>query len=186
MAAHDVRSSIPLTAMTDPSQFPAYVFQEYPKGMNMKADQKYVDDWMERSKQIDDNSGKPYWPGGRPRVGSIVPILDDLYHPMFVQDEVEEQEFRAAHPEAVTIVSVDTEMQQLRASNERLQALVDAKNDPGSAEDEFEKRLAALQAENDRLKGQQAAKSVDQDVEKDDGKQPTAEKPKNGLPPRLK
>lgn len=184
MPAHDVRSSIPLTPQTDPSKFPPYEMREYPKAMNMKADQAYVDAWMERNKQIDDNSGKSYWPGGRPRVGSIVPILDGLNAPIFVQDEVEEREFRAIHDETITIVSIDTEIQQLRASNERLQAMLEAKNVPGAAEDEFEKRLAALQAENARLKGE-AAKPTDAEAEKDDGK-PAAEKPKNGLPPRLK
>lgn len=187
MPAHDVRSSIPLTPQTDPAAYPPHLHRDYPKAMNTKADQAYVDAWMERNRQIDDNSGKPYWPGGRPRVGSIVPVLDDMFAPIFVQDEIEEQEFRAEHPETITIVSIDTEMQQLRAANERLQALVDAKK-PDATDDAFEKRLATLQAENERLKlgMKPAAPDVsDKEPEKDD-KQPAADKPKNGLPPRLK
>jgi len=182
MPAHDVRSSIPLTPQTDPAAFPQYVMRDYPKAMNMKADQAYVDAWMERTKQVDDNSNKPYWPGGRPRVGSIVPILDGLNQPIFVQDEIEEAEFRAAHPEAITIVSVDTEMQQLRAANERLQALVDAKNAPGGAEDEFDKRLKALQEENARLKAGHAKPAADDEAKAEES---AKAKPKNALPPRL-
>lgn len=129
MAAHDIRYAIPLTDQTNQAKFPQYEFREFPKMMNQRADQTYLDAWLERHKNYDDHN-KPYWPGGRPRVGkterecSVVPILDENAQPVYVHDEDEEAAFRADHPEALTIVSHDDEMQRLTAENDRLQALI--------------------------------------------------------------
>lgn len=146
----NVESAIPRTPQRDPANFP-YEFREYPKAMNMRCTREYLDAWMERHKQFGDDM-RPYWSGGRPQVDkSVVPILDEMGEPLFVQDEDEEREFRAAHPEALDIVGVQDEMNQLRADNDRLRALA-AENDRLKAElaNTIEGRDAELQRQADQ------------------------------------
>lgn len=153
----NVESSIPRTKERDPNNFP-YEFREYPKAMNMVATKEYLETWMERHKQTDDN-GKSYWHGCRPIVGkSVVPFLDELGEPVFVYGEDEEQEFRANNPDVLTIVSQAAEIDTLRAENARLQALI---------------------AENAKLKNEtKAAPAKD---EQDEGEPEKDAKPENAL-----
>lgn len=99
MAVHDIRMQIPLVArnQSDPGIF--YEYQEYPKMMLMLCDQKYLDEWLARN-VAEDERGRKSWKGGRPRVGSLVPILDDDFRGVVVNDADEEETFRADHPEA--------------------------------------------------------------------------------------
>lgn len=104
MAQHDIRMHIPLVARNagDPEAF--YEHQEYPKMMLMLCDQKYLDEWLARN-HTEDERGRKSYKGGRPRVGSLVPILDDDFRGFIVQDADEEEAFRADHPEAATLRS---------------------------------------------------------------------------------
>lgn len=104
MAQHDIRMHIPLVArnMGDPEAF--YEHQEYPKMMLVLCDQKYLDEWMARN-MTEDERGRKSYKGGRPRVGSPVPILDDDFKGFIVNDPDEEEAFRAEHPEALTLRS---------------------------------------------------------------------------------
>lgn len=172
----NVESSIPHTRQRDPNNFP-YEFREYPKAMNVLCDQAYLDAWLERHKQMDDNN-KAYWHGGRPIVGkTVVPVLDELGDPVHVYDEDEEAAFRAEHPEALTIVSQAAEIDTLRAENARLQELVkeNARLQGGSKDPEAASEGAPVKnALEGVVKGAKPAPKV------------PAKKPDNGLPPRLK
>lgn len=155
MARHSIIGSIPQTAQNDPDKFPAYDFREYPKMMTMKADQAYIDDWMSRHASIDERSGKTVYPGGRPRLGAIVAILNhETGEPYTVNDEDEETAFREQHLEALEVVSGDAgeTISRLEDENARLKALIE---------------------ENDKLR---ADKKKDDETRKPDKKPPA--KPK--------
>lgn len=104
MAQHDIRMHIPLVARNvgDPEAF--YEHQEYPKMMLMLCDQKYLDEWLARN-MTEDERGRKSYKGGRPRVGTLVPILDDSFNGFVVHDADEEEAFRLEHPEAATLRS---------------------------------------------------------------------------------
>lgn len=100
MALHDIRMHIPLIARNQNDPEVMYEHQEYPKMMLMTCDQKYLDAWLERN-HTEDERGKKSFRGGRPRIGSPVPILDDDFKGILVHSQDEEDDFRAGHPEAI-------------------------------------------------------------------------------------
>lgn len=125
MPTHDIRMHIPLVARNQSDPEVMYEHQEYPKMMLMTCNQAYLDAWMERNVS-EDERGKKSYRGGRPRTGSPVPVLDDDFKGVVVNDPDEEEEFRASHPEALLLRSgppVDqNEVMRLEADNRAKEA----------------------------------------------------------------
>lgn len=163
---HDIRDMIPRTDQTNPGKFPHYEFRAYPKMMTMLATKEYIDAWLARNEKIDDRTNKPWWPGGRPKVGQPVPILDDNAVGVVVHDEDEEEAFRADHPEAVQDNDLlNPEMQRI----ERERSTLESKN-------------AALEAE---IKALKAGKKPEASLVEDAPVRPKA-RVKASLPKALK
>lgn len=133
MALNSVVHMLPITKRILDMDRQVYEHREYPKMMLMLADQAYVDAWMERNENTDERTGKKTYKGGRPRLGQLVPVLNDVAETMMVHDEDEEEAFYAEHPEAVrSAVPVDPKLKALEDKNAALQAQIDALKAGGS------------------------------------------------------
>ena len=159
MAVHDIRMHIPLVARNQDDPEVMYEHQEYPKMMLTVCDQKYLDAWLERN-HVEDERGKKSYRGGRPRVGSPVPILDDDFKGALVNDPDEEEEFRALHPEAIVQRSGppadQNEVMRLEADNRAKETeLVELRARLAAQTEKFagttEGRDAAMQAAADKM-----------------------------------
>ena len=157
---HNIISAIPLTAQTDPNKFPAYEYREYPKMMLRTATAEDIKTWEELNKQVDERSGKAYWPAGRPRLGAQIPYKSPDGMPIMVSDAEEEEAFRLDNPEALEIKSLDTaamqdELAQLRAENAALRA----KSEGATNEKEGGNKIANLTNKPSALAAVKASKT---------------------------
>lgn len=133
---HDIRGNIPLTDFTNAAKYPEYEYREFPKMMLQEATKEYVSAWLERNSVPGDN-GKTVYPGARPRMNSLVPVLDDNFAAVVAHDPEEEEELRERYPQCVKtpnthaqyaqVAETQRENEELRAQLAEMQARLDNK-----------------------------------------------------------
>lgn len=138
MPLHSVRAQLPFTKQTDPNEFPAYDYAEYPKMLLRKCTKEDLEAWVEANKNVDEH-GKVSYNAGRPRVGNPIPVLDDVNQPLVIHNREDEEDWRAANPgvelyEPPTAASTSGQVARLEKENEEMRAKLAALEGNGDAE----------------------------------------------------
>lgn len=105
MAPDPKRSIKPWIPQTQFADDPAYEYKPYPRMMNTLCTEAYLKDWLEHNSVIE--NGKVSYKGGRPRIGSLVPVLNEVRQPVIVHSAAEEAEFLKANPPAEQVARVE-------------------------------------------------------------------------------
>jgi hypothetical protein len=145
---------IPLTPQTDPASFPQWVYDAppgqsgsfYPKMLRRKFEKEDRDPWREKHRKIDVGTNREYYEERCPRVGDDIPIA--------ATEALVDAGFAAHVGEDVIAKDASAE----RAIMLLLRGETEKPPEPQSTEvaleggDDIDKRIAALEAENAKLR----------------------------------